>query len=245
MRKIFISLIVLLFSPGLCAQDFSISPPKLNFDGNQLTISYDLLSGNVSDKFFVWIEIERPNGETLLIKAVSGDIGDNIQSGNDKKVIWYPEKDSLFLNESVLVAVKAEKYKKSFNKGSAILLSTVMPGLGQTKISKGKPWWLTGVSSYGLLIGGFLTHKKYTNTFNSYRLEEDPLSRSELFDKAQKQLNLSNTLIISGAAVWVANLIWVAAIPNKYQTLKHLSFSLDNSSGHSKPTTLVTMQINF
>lgn len=245
MRKIFISLVVLFISSGLYAQDFSISSPKLSFDGSQLTISYDLLSGSASDKFFVWIEIEKTNGELLQIRSVSGDVGDNINSGNSKKIIWHPEKDSLFLNESVLVAVKAEKYIKSFNKGSAILLSTVMPGLGQTRISRGKPWWLTGVSSYGLLTGGFITHKNYTNTFDSYRLEEDPVHRSELYGKAQKQLNLSNTLIISGAAIWAANLIWVTVIPNRYQSLKHLSLSVNKSSTPLKPSPLITMQINF
>lgn len=245
MRKVYISLIVLNFSFNLIAQDFSISPPKLNFDGSQLTISYDLLSEKTSDKFFVWIEIEKVNGELLPVKAISGDIGNNIESGRGKKIYWLPSTDSIFLDEYVFVSVKAERYIKSFNKGSAILLSTIMPGLGQTKISKGKPWWLTGVSSYSLLIGGALVHKNYAETFSSYRLEEDPINRSELFDKAQKQLNLSNTLIISGAAIWATNIIWVAVIPNRYQTLKHLSFSVNTSSTMLKPTTLVTMQINF
>jgi hypothetical protein len=227
------------------SQDFSITTPVVDFDGTQLAISYDIIIEKAtSAKFFVWVEIEKMNGEQLQLKNISGDIGD-IYTGTSKKIIWIPEKDSIFLNENVLVEIKAEKYVKSFNKGSAILLSTVLPGLGQTKISKGKPWWLAGVSAYGLLAGGFIVHKNYLNSYDSYRFEEDPSRRVELLDQAQQQLNLSSALVISGASIWAANLIWVTMIPNRYQTLKHLSFSINSSPGRLKPAPLLTMQINF
>ena len=69
-----------------------------------------------------------------------------------------------------------------------------MPGLGQTKISKGKPYWLTGVAAYGALAGGFIVHQSYLKTYDSYRVEEDPLKRKDLFDKTQKQMNISRCI---------------------------------------------------
>ncbi|MBK7134604.1 MAG: hypothetical protein IPH69_17840 [Bacteroidales bacterium] len=112
-----------------------------------------------------------------------------------------------------------------------MLLSTVMPGLGQTKISKGKPYWLAGVAAYGALAGGFIVNQSYVKSYDLYKAEEDPTKRRDLLDKAQSQKNLSGALIVSGAAIWVANLFWVAAIPNKYQPLKHVNLSLDQSRG--------------
>ena len=243
--KKFLMILLFLFLSGLSfSQEFLITPLKLEFDGKQLQITYDFVNKNASDQFYVWVEIEKKNGEPLRIKALTGDIG-KTSSGKDKKITWSPDKDSIFLDEEVLVEVKAEKYTKSFNKGSMMLMSTVMPGLGQTKISKGKPYWLAGVAAYGALAGGLIINQSYVNTYESYKSAEDATTRKDLLNKAQSQKNLSGALIVSGAAIWVANLFWVAAIPNKYQPLKHVNLSLDQSRGPLKGTTLLSLKVNF
>jgi hypothetical protein len=244
-HRLIIIVLFLIFSLSSFSQGFLISSMKLNFDGKQLHISYDVINKNQSDQFYVWVEIEKKNGESISVKALSGDVGEMIKSGTNKHITWVPGNDSVFLDEEVFVEVKAERYIKLFNKGSAILKSTVFPGLGQTKISNGKPWWLTGVAAYGALAGGFIVHKKYLNTYDSYRIEEDPASRSDLLDQAQNQMNLSTALIVSGAAVWAANIFWVALTPNKYQPLKNLNLSLDQSQGPLRGSTLITLRYNF
>lgn len=244
-QKLFLILAV-LFSPSFTfSQGFQISPPKLEFDGRQLLISYDIINKNAGDQFYVWVEMEKKNGEKINMKTLSGDVGDKISVGMNKKIFWIPEKDSVFLNEEVSVEVKAEKYTKSFNKSSMMLLSTVMPGLGQTKISKGKPWWLTGVLGYGTLAGGLIVHQTYIKTYDSYKIEEDPVKRVGLRTKAQNQSNLSSALLVSGAALWVGNLIWVVITPNKYQPLKNVNLSMEKLPGGNKGTTLLSMYLTF
>jgi hypothetical protein len=244
-QKLFLILPFLLLPYKSHSQGFLITPPKLEFNGKQLLISYDFINKNQADQFYVWVEMEKKNGESIPVKALSGDLGDNIKGGNNKKITWVPEKDNIFLDEEVFVEVKAEKYIKSFNKGSMMLVSTAFPGLGQTKISKGKPWWLTGVAAYGALAGGFIVHTSYIKTYDSYRIEEDPSKRSDLLTKAQKQMNTSGALIVSGAALWVANIFWVALTPNKYQPLQHVKLSLNQSTGPDKGTALLTLRLNF
>jgi len=235
---LFLSLSVYTFSQG-----FQITPLKLEFDGKQLQITYDFVNKSDADEFYVWVEMEKKNGQPLRVKALSGDIG-KTKSGKDKKITWIPDKDSIFLDEEVLIEVKAEKYIKSFNKGSMMLLSAVMPGLGQTKI-KSKPYWLAGVASYGALAVGLVVHQSYVKTYDEYLKEEDGVKRRDLLAKAQSQSNLSGVMIISGAAIWVANLVWIAAIPNKYQPLKHVNLSLDQSRGPLRGTTLLSLKVNF
>jgi hypothetical protein len=244
-QKLFLILPFLLLTFKSYTQGFLITPPKLEFDGKQLLIFYDFINKNQADQFYVWVEMEKKNGESIPVKALSGDVGDNIKGGNNKKITWVPEKDNIFLNEEVSVEVKAEKYVKSFNKGSMMLLSTAFPGLGQTKISKGKPWWLTGVAAYGTLAGGFIIHASYVKTYDSYRTEEDPSKRSDLLARAQNQMNTSGALIVSGAALWVANIFWVALTPNRYKPLQHVKLSLDQSTGPDKGTALLTLRLNF
>lgn len=244
-QKLILFIPFLLVSVESASQGFVITSPRLEFDGNQLMIAYDIVDKNQADQFYVWVEMEKKNGESVKAKALSGDVGDKIKAGTNKKIAWIPAKDSVFLNEEVLVEIKAEKYNKSFNKGTMMLMSAAVPGLGQTKISKGKPWWVTGIAAYGALAGGLIVHQKYLNTYDIYRVEEDPLTRKELFDKTQRQMNLSGALFVSGAALWAANIIWVAITPNRYQPLKSVKLSLDNTTGPYKGTTLLTLRFNF
>jgi hypothetical protein len=228
----------------LSSQDFSIPPPRLEFDGKKMLVSYDVISSKQSDQFYVWLEIQKKNGEALKMNSISGDIGDT-KAGRNKLITWVPENDSVFLNEMVDVELKAEKYVRSYNKGSMTMLSILMPGLGQTKISKGKPYWLTGVAAYGTLAGGLITRSNYLKTYDEYQIEEDPVKRSELFDQTQKQMNMSGALFVTSAAIWTANLFWVAMTPNRYQPLKHAKITLAPSSHPARGTNMLTMQVNF
>jgi len=228
----------------LSAQDYSIPPPRLEFDGKKLLVSYDVISSKQSDQFYVWLEIQKKSGELLAINSISGDIGDT-KAGRNKLITWVPENDSVFLNEMVDVELKAEKYVRSYNKGSMTMLSILMPGLGQTKISKGKPYWLTGVAAYGTLAGGLITRSNYLKTYDEYQIEEDPAKRSELFDKTQKQMNMSSALFVTSAAIWTTNLIWVAMTPNRYQPLKHAKITLAPSTDPARGINMFTMQVNF
>lgn len=224
------------------SQDFSVTTPKLDFDGNQLKISYDIVNSSASDKFFVWVEIEKKNGQKVEARTLAGDIGEKINSGSDKSIFWIPSKDSIFLNEEILVEVMAEKYARNFNKGSVILSSALMPGLGQSKV-KGKPYWLMGVASYGAIAGGIIMRGSANKEYDRYLKDENPVTRNKSFDKAQKGINTSAALIVSGAAMWAANLIWVAALPNEYQPLKNGKFALEINPVNNLP--LVAFRLNF
>ena len=233
------------FSPKIFAQSFMITPPVFEFDSRVLHISYDIVSKNKSDIFYVWVDIKKKNGEPIIAKSLSGDIGEKINSGSGKKVIWIPEKDSVYLDEEVTVEIKAEKYIKSFNKGSVMLMSAALPGVGQTKINDGRPYWLTGVVAYGAIAGGLIAYNNSMKTYDLYKAEENVTNREDLYDKAQKQKSTSQALIISGAIVWAANIIWVALIPARYETLQNVNFSVDQSTNSKGGTMLLTFRLNF
>lgn len=240
----FVLTLLLIISPGINSQEFQLTSPKLEFDGKKLQISYDIVNYKTSDQLFVWVEIQKRNGEPLKAASLSGDIGD-IKAGKRKVITWIPENDSLFLNEMVDVEIKAEKYVKSFNKGSMMMLSLVMPGLGQTKISNGKPYWIMGVAAYGTLAGGLIYNSKANKSYEQYQVEEDPKKRSELFDQTQKQMNMSGAMFISSAAIWTANLFWVIATPNRTQPLKYGKVALVPYADPLRGNTLLTMRVNF
>lgn len=245
-KRLFNLFIFIFFTGNSFSQGFMITPPRLSFDGYRLLISYDLISKDISDEFYVWIEIQNKNGELLNVKALSGDVGEYVASGNSKRISWIPEKDNVFLNEEVTVEVKAEKYTKSFNRGSVILLSTALPGLGQTKISKGKPWWLMGVAAYGAMAGGIIVRNSSLATYDSYNAELDnPAVRADLYDKYNKQAGISNAMFISGTIVWVVNIIWTGLAPNPYQPLKHIKVSMNQLTYPASGEVFLALKFNF
>lgn len=238
-------LIFIFFADNSFSQGILISQPRLKVDGNNLFIYYDLLAKNSTDRFFVWVELRRANGEKINVNSLSGDVGSEIKSGINKRIIWAADMDSVFLNEDINVEVNAEKYIKSFSRGSVLLKSAILPGWGQTTISKGKPWWIAGLAVYGTLTGGYLYHRKYLDSYELYKMEADPSKRSDLYDQSQKQSTISSIMICSAATAWAANILWVALIPNSYSTLHHVSLSINSSSGLLYEGLLFSFNLNF
>lgn len=227
------------------SQGFLLTLPRVIFDGSQLLIFYDIITNNPDDQFYVWVEIKRTNGEGIEARNISGDVGNYVKPGNSKKIVWNPGKDSIYLDEEINVEVKAEKYVKAFKKGSMIIRSMILPGWGQTKISKGKPWWLTGLVFYGTIAGGYLYYNNYHKNFESYRIEDDEKKRSEFLKQAQQELNYSLVFAYSGAALWGINVVWVMATPNRYQVLHHGNLSLKCSPATNFATPLITLRLEF
>lgn len=244
-QLLFIILLFIILAGKSNAQNYIITQPRLEIEGNQVLISYDIIAKNVSDKFYIWIEVKKSDGEKINATALSGDVGADIQAGNNKKIIWDPERDSVFLNEDIFVNINAEKYIKSFNKGSMVLKSAIFPGWGQTKISQGKPWWLLGAAVYGTMAGGYLYHKKYHKSYESYKNEEDPLIRADLLEQSEKQLKISKSMIYSATAVWALNVVWVALIPDRYQPLQHMKLSIKSSQDLYNKGVLLSLKFDF
>jgi hypothetical protein len=237
--------LLLLLAGKSFSQDFFLSTPLLEFDGNRLLVTYDLISTNMNDEFFVWVEIVNARNEPIAAKTLSGQLGSHVAAGKARQIAWVPSEDAVFIDEEIFVEVKAEKYTKQFNKGGALAASTILPGLGQTKISGGKPWWITGLASYGALAGGFITHNKYLSYYDQYKTEADIVSRNNYLILATNMSKISNGLFISAAVLWTANLVWVAVAPNSYQPLKHVPSNLQTGLTTVNGTTVFALKINF
>lgn len=237
--------VFLIFSTHSLAQNTAINNLKLEYDGYTLAISYDLNCKKQSDLFFIRVEITKHDGVPVKVSSFNGDVGDSIAPGKNKKIVWVPQDDAIFLDDTVTVQVKGERYERSFNKGSMLAMSTAFPGFGQTKISNGKPWWLTGVAAYGTLAGGIIVHSKYLKTYDSYRTALDQVERSDLSAQSQKQKNLSSTLFISAAAIWTGNIIWMAAMPNKYKSLQLPKLSFYPVPGNQGHVTMLSLKVEF
>lgn len=112
MGKLYLSLLIIclfLLDPLCHAQTaVQVSDPRLELRDNTLHISYDILNSTPSDTFNVNIDINDSDGNKIDAKALSGDLGYEVNGGNNKHVTWNLEADSIFIDARIFITVYAE-----------------------------------------------------------------------------------------------------------------------------------------
>ena len=133
----------------------------------------------------------KPEDKKVLSEIVKED--------NDSKITTEKTEDTKELKEKT-------SYGSSIKVGKVMLLSSVVPGLGLTKLSEGKPYWLLGVVGGGCIAASVYYNKKAASSFNDYLNSENIGNVDDYYNDAVKQENLSKIFIISAAAIWIVDL---------------------------------------
>ena len=221
-------LVLLILFPNnlFCQTRVKITEPRLELSNENLIIEFDILSAAPSDVFKVWIEVTNASGLIINAQSLSGDIGEEITGGNNKRILWNLELDAIALDNEIFIEVVAEKmtppestppkYLKTVSKGNMILSSIVLPGWGLSKIRQGKPYWLLGVAGYGCIAGSVYLNRTAINTYDEYRASMDIEDSNALYDKAIRQNTISKSLGYSAAGIWAISIIWslVTTVPS-------------------------------
>lgn len=217
--------ILLLFDIGilqiskLAAQSpAEIRNVDFQFRNDSLIVTYDIAKSSRGDIFKVEMVINTTSGKTIRPKAIIGDIGDNISGGKGKEIIWDIRKDGVVINENIEVSVTAvviEAPVKLFHRSAAIALSVVVPGLGITKLNHGGPYWIMAIGFYGAAAGSYLYYSFAQTNYNKYLDIHDESERNSMYEKVKNQNTISDVLIYTAGAIWVANIIWTCVTPNK------------------------------
>lgn len=271
----FIILLFFLLPDVLYSQTrITVTKPQLEVSDDHLIIQYDILNAKSTDIFIVWIEVTDAVGKEVKAISVTGDIGNDIKGGRNKRITWDLVNDSVYIDENIFVEVKAEKNviaeelaetrttadmttkedaenkkeptvkeepvakeetkketqteeetetnypinstgKSNISKGNQILSSVVLPGWGQSKTNKSKPYWLIGAAGYGCLAGSVILGLNSSSVYKDYKTEMDPDKSNDLFETANQRKNISKYMAYSAIGIWAADIIWVLATPAK------------------------------
>lgn len=136
-------------------------------------------------------------------------------------------------NENLSFNLKPLKYH---TKGTALLLSVVWPGTGQSYLKRGSAHLLMGFAGYGALAYSFFQHSLAVKNYDLYLAENNPQTRESLKSEYKNNLNMSDYAMYAGAAVWGVNLIWPLVIPSEQKKYRNVQFSLLKTSNGSVPT---------
>ncbi len=226
MKRTACILLLLFLVTWLSAQqNFKISKPEPSLSNNILTIKYDITGCGSGELIDIILIVLNSKGDTIRPGSVTGDIGRQVGCGSGKTIRWNIAADNVNINEDIQIFVRGKKSARSvaetgvpasqkLSRGKIILMSALVPGLGEMKAS-GKPAFL---AFSGLVYGSagaaaFLASR-------SGKMEEDYLAasgteRDELYNKWQSNFNLTKYLTFSAAGLWAANIVWSAIIPVK------------------------------
>ena len=267
---LFISWMVL---PFLIAQTSpGISSPELSFANNQLEIKYNILNATPQHVFKIWVDITDQNGKALPAISLSGDIGSEVIGGSAKSIQWDLRQDEVILNEQVFVQlnmelvsepvptkslepqIEMEKGKKAetvevakqYSMGTSIFQTLMYPGFGLKQQNKSGAHLLKGVTGYGCLIASLSLNASAESNYNSY-LNSFNIEESNIFyDKAIKQDKLADFLLVSGIAIWVADIVWVV-LSTQSDNQQTAAKTIDLKTGYtaSTHTTSLGLIYNF
>jgi hypothetical protein len=246
-KTYFLLILLLVFSNHIISlAQVSLSKPRLELEENKLIIGYDILNSQPADTFITWIEVTDKNGNIIKATALSGDFGEKIRGGMNKKIIWDLNQDNIVIEENIFVEVMAEKKEipevqeepmlvetvpvsniKTVSKKNMIMSSMVLPGWGQSKVKKKRPYWLISLPAYGCLTGSIILNRMGVSTYDDYLFSADTDERNILFDKSVKQDHISEYLAFTAAGIWTINLIWVIATPGSPE--EQIVFQKNNS----------------
>lgn len=203
-----------LFSYCVFGQgNIKIDKPNLIVNNGQLFITYDL--NNSDYDYTIDIEIINSSGVKINASALSGDLGPSVKAGDDKTIIWNLTQDNIFLDEDISVRIVGNVTAKKYNKGILLMQSTVWPGWGQTKLTKGKPYWIVGFAGLACIAGSYVYNQKSLESYDKYVASISFQDSEKYYDESMSQDQTSKILAYSAIGIWAINLVWVAVMPNR------------------------------
>ena len=105
------SYLILLISARSTYAQIEISRPRIEVVNDKMIINYDILGSVLPDTIDISLEVADSSGNKVIPKTVDGDIGKNISSGLNKKIIWDLRIDSFYVDMNIYVRVIADIIK--------------------------------------------------------------------------------------------------------------------------------------
>jgi hypothetical protein len=214
----------------------------LDVENNKVIVNYDLLS-TPQQKHKVGLYFLDESFNVVKPYTLSGDYGDNVTPGR-KKIVWDIAQDKTELSRQLRAKIVLHNTQTRLGGPQNLFLSLLVPGLGDYFVKNPddmviKPYMRT-IATLGLVGLGFkaarereevpLTSIKQSRYFNRSTWEWET-NLTEIVYGYEKQYwlfkNDAEILLAAGAAMWIADIIWVAAEGRANSKISHIYSNMD------------------
>lgn len=203
----------------------TVSNVDFAYDSKDVVITYDLKSVKPTDKFKVAVLIYKSPDTLLNAKSLTGEVGENIFPGIQKKIYWNTISDGLTLNCSIIVEVRATPVLL-IPTSTHLIKSALFPGLGNYRLGNGSMYALYGVAAYGSVAASVWLNQKAVDSYSSYQNSYDIEESNTFFNNSVKQKNFSIACAGLAVAIWAVDIYSVA---HKASKLKKQGDNVFNS----------------
>lgn len=196
---------------GVELQNSNIS---LNQTDTTISIPYTL-KGYRTRFYIVKLSYSNNNGTSYKgpLRSVSGDVGDSIRAGKNRKIAWKFKNDNPYFDgKNISFKLEAiEMPKIAIGGPRNALRSMLMPGLGDSKVRNGYNYgWIAAGTYACLATGGYFAYKaQQTYKDHRNRIANDANTHESYFKDAKRFQNISTGFFLAGASVWIGDVIGV------------------------------------
>ncbi len=223
-------------------------PPGASGSSSSNRISLNFSSEAQSGKLSVHGVNDQGDGQTSsLFITVNKPLAENEEKSEEAPPVETKEKPKAE-QESEETSMEPEttlKRSATIGTGKAVLLSTLVPGLGQTKLSRGKPYWIFGVLAYGSLGASYYFNTQSVNTYEDYKEAGDTGTREDLFSQSETNKSMSQNLAIAAGALWGVNLVWAIIQGSKANKTAHNNLSWHAGYNQNAKAPVLTLQLRY
>lgn len=252
-KELIILLLFVISAASYSQNKARISTPDLTYYNDTLLIVFDIDNCQPESLFIIDLKIFSSDGNQVSASGFSGDLGDNITCGKNKKIIWSLTKDNLRINDDIEVQIFADeitinllpeekqeeepkgkplkRITTTYSRENVIASSLVFPGLGQKKVTGKSGYLALGILGYGSLAASGYFIMDYTKKYDQYIKSTIGSESDRLFLESEESYKLSKYFIYGAAGIWTVNLIWAAVIPTSYRNNIAVGIYPVNSGG--------------
>ncbi|MBN2174739.1 MAG: hypothetical protein JW731_11445 [Bacteroidales bacterium] len=232
-------------------------------EGANLVVTYDIVKAEAGETFNIWMKVTTVSGKEIIPSSVSGDVGNGVTGGPNKRILWDMQSDNAQINEEIEVEVlarsdqseasktekekepKAKTEKSGISVGGAMVVSALLPGLGRTLAKGGGSQWLLGVVGYGCVAGTIVMNNMAYNAYEDYKISLTTEDRDDNFKKAENFELYSKIFLGAAATIWVIDIIATGVVASKERKKSNKGFSLNYSFDPYSGTPLMGFSYSF
>jgi len=212
--------------------NMKISGVNFRLGDEGIVVQYDIVDGSPGNQYFIELKFISDSGDKIIPESTTGDIGKNVKAGMGKTITWDIIKDRFEFSGNLKAVVTATPLWMHLGGPSNAFMSAVVPGLGGYFVEENKlrPAITTAVT-LGLISYGIyqktVENKYYTDYKESYEMDE----KETLFSKANNAHHKYFIATRLGAALWIADIAWVAHRGSRNMKEKQLLKQSSSESG--------------
>jgi hypothetical protein len=225
-----------------------------------LEVMYDLGGNAPGDSIYLRV---RGRVAGLLkpdVRYLTGDYGQNIKPGPDKKIVWRIAENGIGLDDDIRASVVAKISDDPIDRDTVAtrkpggpifaLLSLVAPGVGNIFVQSPRPKIglrpLVTVGAYGGLIYGLLQRGQVNVPYDNYQDAKNPTDAQPFYDQANGHYQRYYIATRAAAVLTVADVVLtlVKGLRNQRagRVVKTPAVSVHPGLQYGQPVTTLTWQ---